>query len=446
MNHDRATLLGLPLFAGLEPETVTMLLEVVRSRRYRAGEVLSPAGGERDELFVVLRGEVAITRKDRLTAIARAPTVLGLSDVLVRQGGGRPVPDEGFVAFSDVETMVLPVTAVDQLLDLSTVLDRNVIDWLQGELRDQERTNIALLKHFEDFFAAPNARLIAGPYVTDPYPMYAFVMQDEPGRLRHLLPRGVELIPNLEGRYLLTFNFFERVRSLNPRSAGRAFSYHETTPFIPCIADGRVAGLYSPEMYPDNYLAITLGREFYGFPKRFAKTDLRAGPGGSEIDLVIDGRLVLRASWSEEQALSSEAFVRGLGHAFAPNQALRGLGGRAAGGLIDWLNRGGIAPVMPIFVHKQIPDCESTDELVFEIDELVEIPFHLSGADHAVELSGAAVRFLSDGWILGGECRGAFRFQLGFHFGRARERIDYHRRAPPGSGVLKRLRQLLGRG
>lgn len=439
MKMAESLLREVPLFADLEADTQSRLLEVARERRFRPGEVLSPAGVERGELFVLIRGEVAITRGDRLVGLARAPAVLGVSDVLPRvggaRGGARPPPDEGYVAFSHVDTVVLPGPAFDQLLDLSTVLDRNVIEWLQKELRAQEQTNTELLRHFEDFFAAPNARLVSGPYVTEPYPMVLFVMEDDPARLARLLPKDVSLVPGMGGRYLISFNFFNKVRSKNPSAAGRAFSYHETTPFIPCVAGGRAPGLFSPEMYPDNYLAITLGREMYGFPKRFAKTERVDGEDGSHIDVVMDGRLVLRASWADDQALPADTFVQELASAFSPDRAMPDSLSRAAGHALQWIHGGAMEPVMPVFVHKQIPDCESEAEMVFEIDELVEIPFRVTSADRFVALRDPDVRIFGDSWFLGGVCRAAFQLQLGFTFGRARERLDYR----IGRGIRERL-------
>ena len=95
---------------------------------------------------------------------------------------------------------------------------------------------------------------------------------------------------------------------------------------------------------------------------------------------------------------------------------------------------------MPVFVHKQIPDVISEDEVVHEIDELDEIPFKIMGLSDFRVLGGAGVRFLTDDWFLGGRCLGAFRLRMSFGFGKGKEWINYReRKAEAPRSFLDRL-------
>src|SRR5262249_7916547 len=153
----------------------------------------------------------------------------------------------------------------------------------------------------DDFFDPPNARLVPGPYRFSPMRLVLHVVETERAALAALLPRGLHLLPGLGGRYLVVFGDFHRCVTQHARGDGRVFSYRETTPFIPCAGFGRV-GAFIPELYPDSYMAILLGREIYGFPKRLGRTTVR----GDGVDVIVDHARLMRARWSRPTSLASD--------------------------------------------------------------------------------------------------------------------------------------------
>jgi CRP-like cAMP-binding protein len=433
-------LLGLPLFRDLESATRAQLLERAAFHVHDAGETITEMGATGEALYVLVRGEIAVTRKGRLVTLTAAPNVVGLISII--DGGARSA---SLSAFAATETFALSREDFEALLVMSPVLNANLRLHLAGEVRTLYERQDTLMRHFDDFFESPNARLVPGPYFGELFDQYVFVMEGQRDALVGLMPPGCTTLPLLGGRYLLTFNFFPGLTTRNPSGRGKKFAYAETTPFIPCAVTppGRslpaAMGLYCPELYPDNYLAIALGRELYGFPKRFATTTRTA----SSVDLVMGGRMILRATWREQRAIEADRFAvectqallagSPIGHLLAPVQSA----------IVSLVHRNGPQPywpAMPVFVHKQIPDVVSENEVVYEIDELDEIPFRVKALCDFKVLNGAGVRFLSDDWFLGGRCLGAWRFRMSFEFGKGREWINY--RQPPASpppSLLKRL-------
>lgn len=432
-------LLSLPLFRGLEPETRTQLLARAEFHVHESGEIITEMGAVGEALYVLVAGEIAVTRKGRLVTLTAAPNVVGLVSII--DGGARSA---SLAAFAATESFALSRADFDALLAASPRLNENLRLHLAAEVRTLYERQDTLMRHFDDFFESPNARLVPGPYFGELFDQYVFVMEGQVEALTGLMPPGCTTLPLLGGRYLLTFNFFPGLTTRNPSGRGKKFAYAETTPFIPCAVTPPdrslpgAFGLFCPELYPDNYLAIALGRELYGFPKRFATTTRTA----SSVDLVMGGRMILRATWREQRAIEAEAFAVGctqallgdhpVGQLFAPVQS-------AIISLVDRTVPRSYWPAMPVFVHKQIPDVVSENEVVYEIDELDEIPFRVKALCDFKVLNGAGVRFLSDDWFLGGRCLGAWRFRMSFEFGKGREWINYRQPPPPPPSLLGRL-------
>lgn len=439
----RRTLLAMSLFRGLEARSLDLLQKRARFEVFQPGETIAEMGSEARELFLLVKGEVAVTRRGRLVTLIPGPDVLGLVSLLDGQ-----TRSASLGAFSDVEIFTLPEEDFDALLEASPALNRNLRLHLASDIRDLYERQDTLMRHFDDFFESPNARLVPGPYYGELFEQYLFVMEDRPEDLHALMPPGCDVFPGSGGRYLLTFNFFPGLASRNAAARGKKFSYAETTPFLPClVSPGRLglpsrAGLYCPELYPDNYLAIALGRELYGFPKRFATTSRTA----DHVDMVMGGRMILRASWREQKSIPADQFLRetlGLMAGGGPLASALGALQSAFFALTDHDSIRPRWPAMPVFVHKQIPDAVSEHEVVYEIDELVEVPFRVTGIGDFRVLGGAGVRFLTNDWFLGGRCLGAYRLRMSFGFGKGREWINYR----DGRSVPRRtlVQRLLGR-
>jgi CRP-like cAMP-binding protein len=442
----------MPIFSGLDEVAVKCVLEGIEYSGLSDGTVFLEQGQPAEELYLLVEGESAVRKDGRLITLVPAPNVLGLVSLIDDEGRSASLS-----AFGDAEVFRMPRRVFDTLVATSPAFNQNVVRHLALELRQLYARNDTMLKHFDDFFESPNARLVAGPYRGEQFDQLVFVMEDSVERVRGLLPPGLELLPGLEGRYLITFNRFPAMRTTHGGGEGRVFAYQETSPFIPARFGLRRVGLFCPELYPDNYLAITLGRELYGFPKRFGKTifstettddgALRVQRGG-HVDLVVGGRYVLRGAWERGEPLTARAFYARVACDFLGDLPkpdwLVGLYGGAMERATSGSGAGRLKPAAPVFVRREIPDVSGGrpgrgDRFGLEIDALTEVPFRLESLCDFWALEHSSVRWLTDDWFLGGRCVGAYAFRMSFEFGRATQLRDYRQ-----EGFKPGLRRLLG--
>lgn len=427
-------LLEAPLFRDLEPSARAVLLGAIRVEEHQAGQIIFQEGRTPDRVCFLLRGEVAATQDGGMVRMFHPPAELGLLSIV----DGRPF-SATLTTFTSSQLLSLPREVLETLADQSPAFRRNLVDHFATEVRRLNEANTDLRRSLDDFFESPNARVVPGPYVADPYEMYFFVIEHDARRLDAILPPGMRPIPGLSGRYILSFSFFDRVHSLHPAGLGKVFKYNETTLFVPCLGPNHRPSVFAPELYPDSYLAITLGRELYGFPKRFGQTE-RAN---RHINLLLSRRLVLRASWKDESEVRIRDFI---------TESLQALGGErtllhplaeAAGSLVESTNREGgrdLWPSVPVFVHRQVPDMKRGDPGALATDELIEVPFRITSLSRFERLQRPEVRFLDEGFFLGGRALVGFRYRIGFEFGRAKHWASFVEDPSDEATLAKRLR------
>lgn len=427
-------LLDDPLFRELEPAARQRLQDAVWAEELAAGQIIFQEGDHPERVCFLQRGEVAATQGGALVRMFHPPSELGLLSIV----DGRAFTST-LTTFAASRLVSLPRAVLQTLADESPAFRRNLVDHFATEVRRLNESNSELRRSLDDFFESPNARVVPGPYVADPFEMYFFVLAHDSRRLDAILPPGVRPIPGLHGRYILSFSFFDRVHSLHPAGLGKVFRYNETTLFVPCLGPNHRPSVFAPELYPDSHLAITLGRELYGFPKRFGQTERT----NRHINLLLSRRLVLRASWKDEGEVRIRDFI---------TEALQALGGdktllhplaEAAGGLMESTNHDGTRdfwPSVPVFVHRQVPDMKHGDPSALAIDELIEVPFRITSLGRFERLQRAEVDFFDDGFFLGGRALVGFRYRIGFEFGRAKHWASFVEEDGEDATLAKRLR------
>jgi hypothetical protein len=431
---------SLPLISRLDPEARAALALAVRPARFQSGERIVQEHEPADSLLLLVSGELAIVQERRLTRLAQGPGVLGMLAVL--EQGQRTASLE---ATTPVELLLLDREALWRLTREQPSFNASLLNWLGGELGRMYRREQAWLEHMADFFHSPNARIVTGPYEADPYEMIFLVMQGEPGALAALMPPGVRPVAELEGVYILSFNFFERLASTNPLGEQRAFRYRETAAFLPCLGPGGRPGVYCPELYPDNYLAITIGRELYGMPKRFGTTVRR----GEQVDLLLDDRLVVRARWSGREPCDigelSQA-VAGGGGVHPVVVSMAGKLTRAVHALGARLPEGRLPVHLPVFVHRQVPAVHREARHIYAEDQLIEVPFRMGAVTEIHRLGQPRVSCHHPGHFLHGRCLDGFSVQVSFSMDHRVVLRDYLGEQGPRLGVIGRLRgRLQGR-
>lgn len=421
-----------PLVQGLEPAHWALLLESAEATELRVGQTFLHEDTNESGMFLLLSGEVAVRNDGRLVTLLRAPQVLGLLALIDGQARSATLS-----AFADSVVVHIPRPTFDRLRQLSPAFSANLTQSLAAELRRMYANETHQLSHFDDFFEAPNAKLVPGPYVAEHVDMVVLIMRGDPRHLAGLMPRGLHAIPGFGDRFLLTFNFFSGVHTEAPIARGKTFDYSETCPFIPCLGPRLQPAVFTPELYPDNLLAIALGREAYGFPKRFGRTL----ESKRTIDLSVGGHMTLRATWDAERTVTSGEWANHLASLWTGGVELPSLLTPVLTRIVDAADIqrfASLRPKVPVFVHKQILDESTESERILDVDSLIEIPFHLTKLGPFQVLDGAAVDYLDPTYFLPGTCLGGVRLSLGFRFGSGRSWIDYKAdaNAPSRLGAL----------
>ncbi|MCC6337663.1 MAG: acetoacetate decarboxylase family protein [Myxococcales bacterium] len=434
MTDLHARLRTLPFFQSLDAVTKDELLKDARHLRLTRGTALTREGERADDVFFLLDGELSVSVKGRLVGLLDAPRTVGLLALL----DGQP-RSASLEVFRAAEVIRLSGDGFRALLASRLSFSRAVLDAVAKETREayaqQEKDRAAM----DDFFESPSAHLVPGPYVAGPVEMLAFVMRDDARRLAALLPPGCAPLPGLEDTWLLTVDTFEDVHSRAEAGQGRRFSYREVTPFVPCVGPDLVPGLFCPELYPDNYLALVLGRELYGFPKRLGRIERGAG----QVTLSAGHRLVLRASW--DRARGCRASELGAHLAKTTGRVkLPDLAARAAGRLLEALTTEraqALWPKVPVLVRKQIPEASSVYERRLAIDALVRVPFELEEVGGYAVLERPRVDFFALDFFLGGQPVAGFRQSVRLSFGAGQTLRDYR---AEGALAPRRLERVAG--
>lgn len=411
--RDLQQILAQPLFAGLEPHAEERLAAALTVSRVAAGTTIILEGDpEPDALYVLLEGEVATTAGDRLLVLQRATSVIGLLSIL--DGAARTA---SVSAFSDVRIARVPRPAFRDLVRRSRALADNIAHYLVRELRSLHRADADTRARFADHFRSPNARLLPGPWEMKGTDVHIFVMLGPKAQIASLLPEGLKADGETLACWLLAFTSVPALHSLDPSaSATEPVRFSEAAPLVPCYRPDGEFGLYCPEAYPDNYLAIFLGREVYGLPRRIGAVRR----GESEIDLSVDQRLLLRASWQRQADFDMGAVESAIGERHGAAAAVM----RDGAALLSRLTTGEHAR-LPLLVRNQVPDVVRSDGDALRIDELLEVPIRIGVPEAPKLLETAALRRFAHDWMLGGRCLGGVRMRMDMRWEASRFLCSY---------------------
>jgi CRP-like cAMP-binding protein len=243
-------------------------------------------------------------------------------------------------------------------------------------IEDERRDN----RIVQTYFDGRLARLVPAPYRAERVEMNVFLAQTRTGDYEGFVPPGLSTAPG--GLFLLVFAEFPRFYQ-PARPAAQPFSYRETAFFVPARmlagpAAWRPLLAYAPAVYPDNFMALVLGREIYGFRKRNARTELPSGPDQPPAG-------ALRRAWLElDGARAARVDYRLVAAATSLPAALlelaEGLGLPGLNVLLELVGDGPLAkPIeVPVVNLKQIPGPRHRDGVIdYEVNELCLTPFRI---------------------------------------------------------------------
>lgn len=336
-------------------------------------------------LWWLAEGDVVVHAASRPVELWAAPRSLDLA------GSLRGAPCARFIASGPCRVVGVPRERISDRDKVAALAEetRNLWSRVEADARRDDDT-------FMDW-----ARPVPGPWWFQKAEAAVVVMQGDPARLRACMPRGVRPLPGTGGRYLLAITRFDGVGSEDPTDR-RRFSYHEVTPFLPAWSGLRGPATFIPELYPDAWMAVILGREILGFPKRTARIGLRDNGG----ELIVGGRLALKVRWRETCPAVPTAAIGALGRALVPFD------------LTERVLRA-VVPERPKFsalVHKRI-GASNTAGQTLAIDEVVRVPVQLDPIRKADTLVGLQVEVRDGPGILHGKAIAGWRLHTGFHFG-----------------------------
>jgi len=334
----------------------------------RRGERLALPQGS---IWTLERGELVVTLSGRPVAVWRAPCTLV---------GGR-------AAFTALEAVVLSPVAASDAARLEALMDQGERLWdlVDGDARRDDDT-------FLD-----GALPVPGPWHFRSVQARLLVMEGPSPRP----PKGLR---RLGRRKLVIVARFRDCGSSDPRDGAR-FGYHEVTPFVP-VWSRRGPELWVPELYCDAWMAMVLGREIHGFPKRTA----RVGFHDQGAELMVDRRVALRLRFDGTRGGNASELMGEVAGAMVGPSAKR-----PVASLVRRLQR---HLRLPVVVHKRIGD-PRTSGSTLAVDELVRVPIRLDPISSASCLTGLRVDGPSVA-LLSGKVLGGWEIQTGFRFGSGR--------------------------
>lgn len=134
--RERALLMrSMPVFAGVDDDSLALVAAHARTRVFGAGAVLAREHTPIDDIFAVVRGRVTVTRDGREVRLAEpASSLVGLLCALARD-------PRGFHVVADVETVVLevPTQVVLDVLEEHFVMLRQLLRLASRALMDRLR-------------------------------------------------------------------------------------------------------------------------------------------------------------------------------------------------------------------------------------------------------------------------------------------------------------------
>lgn len=392
-----------------ERNPLSDLVRDLPERPVRDGESLSVEGEGATALTVLVEGEAEVWQRGRLVTVEVAPHPVALASTLLG------LPSDATVRASGAGRVVeVPRARVRDSALLVEALTREMQRLREARLRDV----IAA----DDFFVQPGARLVPGPYRFGPFTTTLFVVDGGEAHVRRLLPPGLHPMPGTRGRYVLAFHEIDNTVVEHAPGLG-SYGYHETAPFLPCVTTTGRVGTFIPELYPDAYMAILLGREPYGFPKRLGRT-IRRSDG---VDVLVDHARLMRARWRGRLPLDTHELGLALVRALFPRME-GGTSDRFTRRVLTWIGDHGLPRPFRrsrVLLRRRLLSERAEVDPRHRLDELTEVPFEVLRFDDAAQWDVHDVRFQPDHPILAGRVVAAFTATLAFRFGAGRRLRRY---------------------
>jgi CRP-like cAMP-binding protein len=166
------TLRAYPMFEGLDDDAMLLLAEHGTSARYRDGDVITPEGEATRALFLVVEGEISVSRAGQLLGTRQAGDAYGALPLLARE------PSTLGVAVGATSALEIPAPAFEAALTQNFSL-------LRTTLRQLGSSVLAMRGNLP---ADPNRQgeIDEGSYYTEPLSLVERLIQLRQGGFRHM--------------------------------------------------------------------------------------------------------------------------------------------------------------------------------------------------------------------------------------------------------------------
>jgi CRP-like cAMP-binding protein len=359
MVDNLALLNGNEFFASLPDDLRSEIALSAVERVLSSGDVLLYEGDPSVTLFLLVEGEIHLTRNQQGREVLYPQQIIDEASIL----SGQPHRMRAVAAGS----CRLLTWIMDDLLEDHRFRDAARLQLGRSLVAAQTRlADVNTPIHYTS-----GAAISPGPFIFENASIIFAFCEADSDPILATLPDGLSLL-RLPGRsrapVFITFADFPNSYPEQDESA--RFGYTETSVFIP-VRCGSVPGVHIPYLYPSAWEAILIGREVYGFPKQLGHTIIST----QDASLSVDGALNLNLSWDGTNQ-SSEAELVGalmgwLGierHLAAAAFQLGDLA-RSAAGLPPHRR-------VDVFCHKRNPSVDSTASIPrYDVDQLTHAVF-----------------------------------------------------------------------
>ncbi|NDJ84729.1 MAG: cyclic nucleotide-binding domain-containing protein [Chloroflexi bacterium] len=325
------------IFAQLPDSLQNKLTQLASQHHYEAGEVLFYQGDPVTHLCILASGRCELLQATK--SVERREFVdSGILDAVAALGG---LPHKARAR------ALTPVTVWQWPVELLMSIDEftpTVCRYLASQLSDYQarRAMVEAPVHFRQAARVLNP----GPYLFDTATMFFAFCDADLEAVRACLPPGLSVLQrpgrNQAAVLLALADFPRAYPEDNP---DESFNYNETTVFVP-VRHGTAFGFFVPHIYASAWEPILLGREIYGFPKRFGVTSFDS----QRSTLRVDHEDVVDLRWPSSQGTDETRLVGALmawlglssslgGLAFRAGEVLRQVAGLPGYRRVDVYNR-----------------------------------------------------------------------------------------------------------
>lgn len=225
---------------------------------------------EEGQVYLALSGSLDEWRGQIRIATRRPGDLVGELPALQQEW-----PEQGLTATAREPTQVLAINprAFTRVVDASHGFARAVLRAVAEHAADAVDDERQFPEALDQYFPKGRGRLTPGPYDCHGAVLHLFFCKDgDPtvDEVDEAMPPGIKRLPAAPP-YMLGVAQMGTI--CHPEIDRQSFTYDEVMAFVPVRVDGHVRPRFHvPFMFPDNIMAIYLGREIAGLPKLRAST------------------------------------------------------------------------------------------------------------------------------------------------------------------------------